>query len=566
MSETLERWADACRAAHILAHSPHRIGGVLVKARPGPVLDAWMKLLTRNVPYALRRIPAGIGEDRLLGGLDLATTLAQGRPVARAGLLAEADGGIVVLPMAERVSRLVAASLATALDHGEIIAHRDGVSLRADARFGLIAIDESTEDEEGVPDILADRLGIHIDLTELSLRDVAGEIGAVDEAATMPELLTAQTEAMTATALALGIDSLRAPILALRVAQSMAALEQEKAVADDHLALATRLVLAPRATMIPAPEDVEDESKDDPPPPEPEETPEQPPETNKDAPALEDLLIEAANAVLPDDLLDRIAAAPTGGEGRVGEERISLRRGRPLPSRRGDPRTGARLDILATLRNAAPWQKLRPQVPGRPVQVRGQDFAIRRFRHNTESAMIFVVDASGSAAAQRLAEAKGAIELLLGEAYVRRDRIALVTMRGEGAELALPPTRALAAAKRRLSGLPGGGGTPMASGIDTGLATALDARRRGFAPTLILLTDGKANIARDGTPGREQAMADAMASANAVRVSGVNAILLDTSPRPSDKAEMLARAMGARYAPLPFADAARVSAAVRASA
>ena len=163
----------------------------------------------------------------------------------------------------------------------------------------------------------------------------------------------------------------------------------------------------------------------------------------------------------------------------------------------------------------------------------------------------------------RLAEAKGAVELLLNDCYVRRDHVALLAFRGPGTEMILPPTRSLVRAKRSLAGLPAGGATPLASGLD-GAAVLADAiRRRGHTPIIVILTDGRANVARDGTMGRAQAMDDAMGAARKLRQLGCTALLIDTSPRPQALAERIAHEMGARYLPLPYADAAKLSQAVR---
>jgi magnesium chelatase subunit D len=80
-----------------------------------------------------------------------------------------------------------------------------------------------------------------------------------------------------------------------------------------------------------------------------------------------------------------------------------------------------------------------------------------------------------------------------------------------------------------------------------------------------VLTDGRANIARDGSPGRPQAEEDALSAARQLRAAGISAVLVDTSPRPTPSSEILAREMGARYLPLPHADATRLSKAVLAS-
>ena len=200
------------------------------------------------------------------------------------------------------------------------------------------------------------------------------------------------------------------------------------------------------------------------------------------------------------------------------------------------------------------------------VQVRSEDFRITRFKQREETTTIFVVDASGSSALHRLAEAKGAVELLLADCYVRRDRVALLAFRGRGAELLLPPTRSLVRAKRSLASLPGGGGTPLASGIGAAATLADAVRRRGETPTVIFLTDGHANVSRDGSGSRVHAEEDAIVAAKVMRAAGFKALLLDTSPRPQPLARRIADEMGARYLPLPYADATMLSRAIRTAA
>jgi magnesium chelatase subunit D len=233
--------------------------------------------------------------------------------------------------------------------------------------------------------------------------------------------------------------------------------------------------------------------------------------------------------------------------------------------RKGDIRGGARLNLIETLRAAVPWQRLRRGTAstGR-VLVRREDFRIARLKQRTETTTIFVVDASGSSALNRLAEAKGAVELLLGECYVRRDKVALVAFRGRGADLLLPPTRSLVRAKRCLASLPGGGGTPLADGIDAAAALADGVKRQGATPIVVFMTDGQANVARGGRPGRAQAETDARSAAGAMRAAGLATLLVDTSPRAHASAGRLAIDMGATYLPLPAADAAALSRSVRA--
>jgi len=272
---------------------------------------------------------------------------------------------------------------------------------------------------------------------------------------------------------------------------------------------------------------------------------------------------------MPDGLLDGLAAgreprrAPRTS-GSAGALRASNEGGRPAGTRPGQPRDGDRLNIVETLRAAAPWQALRARERGTAprrarVEVRKDDFRITRFRRRTESCVVFAVDASGSAALQRLAEAKGAVEQVLADCYVRRDHVALVAFRNSSAALLLPPTRSLARVRRSLADLVGGGTTPLASGIDAALALSLEARKRGRTPILVLMTDGRANVARDGRADSAPAIADSLASARAVRAAGVRSLFLDTAPRPRPQGRALAQDMGAEYLPLPYVDAAGIS-------
>jgi len=190
-----------------------------------------------------------------------------------------------------------------------------------------------------------------------------------------------------------------------------------------------------------------------------------------------------------------------------------------------------------------------------------------RYRQPRGATTIFVVDASGSAAMQRLAEVKGAIELLLADCYIRRDNVAVVAFRGQEAEIVLPQTRSTARARRRLAGLAGGGGTPLANGLDAAAALADQVRRKGQSPLLVLMTDGRANVCRDGTAGRARAMEEALDAGRRLSAAGIDSLAIDTSaPSRRDETaptQRLAKAMRARYVRLPVADAVLVNEAVR---
>jgi magnesium chelatase subunit D len=577
-ADTARGYADALHAAALLLVDPAALGGAAVRAQAGPVRDAWLAALRQLLPAGmpLLRLPAHAGEDRLLGGIDLPATLAAGRPVAQQGLMAAADGGLLLAAMAERAPAAMSAHLAAALDNGAVVIEREGISARTPTRLAVVAFDEALPDDEPVSPALADRLAFWLDLRALSVRDLsevprglAQDILAARQLVPRVQVPVALMEALCAATLALGVDSGRAAWLAVSVARASAALcGRDEADADDA-ACAARLVLSPRATRLPQPPPPEEE-----PSPPPEVEPSTTPETSAEEPQqggeLEERVVEAALAAIPLGLLARLASGELARDrqrsaGRSGALSASRQRGRPLGARRGEPHAGARLHLMATLRAAAPWQRLRRQQagPGGPaVLVRADDFHIKRFAQRRNTTTVFAIDASGSSALYRLNEAKGAVELLLAECYVRRDQVAVISFRGQGAELLLPPTRSLVRAKRGLAGLPGGGGTPLAAGILAAAVLVDQVRRAGTTPVLVLLTDGRANVGLDGEGGRVRAQEDAMAAARRLRALGCQTVLIDTSPRPEPAAAALALALGARYLPLPQADARALSGAV----
>ena len=354
---------------------------------------------------------------------------------------------------------------------------------------------------------------------------------------------------------------------AVRVARGCAALDGRRRVEPQDLATAAALVLGPRATRLPAPPAEPESTAEPPPPPPPDEQQDDSDDAdNTDVRELEERLIEAMQATLPFGLtIEPPKRAPKSGSatGRSGADRSGGVRGRQVGTRRGDPRGGGRLDIVETLRAAAPWQPLRRRPDSKLlIQVRPDDFRVRKLFEPAGTTAIFVVDASGSSALNRMAEANGAVELLLAESYARRDEVALIAFRGAQAEILLPPTRAIAAAKRALAALPGGGGTPLASAIDRAVELTMRARREGNDTIVVLLTDARANVARDGSGGREAAMRDALQSAKVLRAMEGTTLLIDTSPRASQQAQDVAAEMGARYVALPRTDARSIHAAV----
>ena len=583
-------WADALTAVQLLVQQPHRLGGVWLRAAHGPVREAWLQALSAQ-PLPVLRVPGTVDSQRWLGGLDLAATLQSGRVQEQAGLLRQADGGLLCLPMAERFAPALTSTLAQTLDRGGV---DTGGNFHV-SRFGVVALDESLDDEAPLAPALQERLGLWIDLRQVPPADVRATTAAAVAGDPQPPVVATDStlQALCATALALGIDSLRVPQLALEVACAHAALHGRDHVADEDLGYACRTVLAPRARQWPAQDSAQEDRSDsaDPapehdapaPPPEPalesaseplepppdphaEPPPGAPPETDPEA--LQAMMVAAAAARLPPDLLQRLmtgaAVKRNDSQGTSGQARLGAQRGRPLPPRPGRPGGGARLHVLATLRAAAPRQRLRGRIDNtQPLRIRAEDFHVHRYQQHSASCLILALDASGSAALHRLAEAKGAVQLLLEQSYARRDSVCVIGFRGAQAQLLLPMTRSLVRARRALTGLPGGGGTPLASALQLAHEQAAQLQRQGITPILVVLSDGRANVTLQGLGGRAQAQAEAQHWARAWQLTGHAGLWIDTAPQPEALAQQLAQVLDARYLPMPQLQSQRLAQALQ---
>lgn len=545
MTREVRNWDMALRALAALSVAPNALRGMILRARAGPVRQRFEEALTL-LPLPVRRIHPSIDDTQLFGGLNVAASLSAGHMVRDRGI-ADTPAALI-LPMAERTNARLAARLAQMLD--------------ADTGHVMLLLDEGVEPDENAPASLANRLAFHCDLGDLRLAEAPSHAldGALLEEARkryadVTFSSTCIADLVTAAA-CFGIDDARAPLFALCCARALAALDNAKSVGPDHLHDAAALIYPCRATRIP---------ENMPEPPKDEANPEKTDETTAAGDDLADipdtLLIEAVAVHLPADLLagqerKRASGSRDAGAG-AGQRRLGNRRGRPLPFRPGRHGGTARIDVVATLRTAAPWQVLRRK--HRPTGARliifPSDIRVRRFEERSDRLIVFAVDASGSAAMSRMAEAKGAVELLLAQAYVKRDRVALVAFRGTCAEVLLPPTRSLVQAKKRLSALPGGGGTPLASALQYSLEIASQGKRAGFSPNLAILTDGRANIPLNGRTGRSEALTDAKAMARQWALSGFPAVVIDTSARPGPQGRDLANWLAGQYLSMPRADA-----------
>lgn len=585
---------DAPRLALMLLAIEPRLRGVAFAGPAGSGKSALLHGLHALLPdLPFEQLPIGADDEALLGGLDLEATLARGTRVVRTGLLARADGGVLAVEDCNLLPESAANQLLGALDSGEVRIEREGLSLRSPCRLRLVA---TFDPAEGAPRAhLLDRLGLIValprpgaaaaraevvrrhlspaeDLWQEDLGLLRDVVATARAGLAEVELGDRQARELAAAALAFGVQGHRADLFAQLVARASAALALRDRVEREDLELAVRFVLAPRATRN------ADATPPEPPQPPTEAPPPPPDPTREDAthdglPEPDEMQLgDEVLAALATDLPDVLATLPfrAAHGGRSGSRgSTDGRRGRHVASVPGTPREG-RLDVIATLRIAARGQRLRAPHPSRVggrIVVRAEDLRVKRFRDKAGALFLFAVDASGSMALNRMRQAKGAVHALLERAYVNRDRVALMSFRGQGAELLLPPTGSVELLRRAVDQIPTGGGTPLAATLVAALDVAQQARRRGLQNVvLVLLTDARANV---GLKADRAGVEDELRQlAMAAAATGLKSLVIDTqrSYLSQGSAQKLASWLGGQYLYLPGADGSAIAAAARTAA
>lgn len=580
---------DVPRLALMMLAVDPALRGIALAAPAGSGKSALlhgMRELQPDLPWV--ELPLGCDSEALLGGLDLEATLHQGHRVIRSGALARAHGGFLVAESCNLMDDGSANTLLGALEDGVVRIEREGLSLRSPAEFRLLT---SFDPSEGAPRAhLLDRLGLIVMMPTIRASEARASIvrrhlrpdaetwndealllrGLIESAREQLPHITlgdAQRRELIRMADALGVQGHRADLFAIRVARASAALGLRDEVQREDLELAARLVLLPRATRHP------DTTHSAPPPEPPASDTPPPPDSNdeiepdSDSVPSEDQL-ELAEEVLDSlavDLPDALSSLSFARQrsGRSGSRgATSGQRGRHVSSVPGLPR-GQRLDVIATLRAAARWQRVRTR-RRHGITLTSDDFRIKQYRSKAGALFIFAVDASGSMALNRMRQAKGAVHALLEQAYVNRDRVALLAFRGDEANLLLPPTGSVELLRRAVDQLPTGGGTPIAASLVASLEVADQAKRRGFGNiVLVMLTDGRANVGLK--TDRAGVDAEVKQLARSVAETGIRSLVIDTqrSFLSQGNATQLARALGGDYLYLPNAQGTAIAAAAR---
>merc|ERR1719502_702666 len=520
---------------------------LLKKIKAGEVVPS--ELETEVIPTPFVQIPLDVLEDRLLGAVDVEKSVTTGQTVFEPGLLAKAHRGVLYVDDINLIDESISNLLLEALSTGWVTLEREGMSVRYPCRPLLIATFNPEEAE--LRNHLMDRIGVslsadavplteeeRLEAVQRALRFGSNPPALIEEFEEVSDGMRTsiifareylnglrptkeQVKYLCEEAIRAGVQGNRGELFAIEVARASAALNGNDRIESDDLQMGVRLCIAPRGTSIAAPPDDDMMQAPPPPPPpqmneeeeepekkEPEKEQEEEPqeEQEEQVPQVPETFMFDAEGVALDPEVMKFTNNANAGKSGSGGMIFSEERGRYIKPILPKGRV-RKLAVDATMRTAAPYQRKRREradealargekVKVKGVYIEGSDVRAKKMARKAGSLVVFVVDASGSMALNRMNAAKGAAINLLSEAYQSRDKICLVTFQGDFAQVLLPPTRSIAMAKNRLERMPCGGGTPLAHALNQAAQIGMTAQKTGDVGEVLVVCigDGRANV------------------------------------------------------------------------
>lgn len=579
-----------------------KIGGVLIYGEKGTAKSTAVRAFSALVCTRFVEVPLGISEERLVGTVDVEATLSTGQPVLEKGLLYQAHQNILYIDEVNLLPDYLTDLLLVVSATGENHIEREGISYRHPCsaclvgtmnpeegvlrphfldRFGLSVSIQGEENPEKRVQILKYRMAYEEDPIAFCKSFQAEENRLRNLLLTARRLLPdivlqeRQQAEIVKYCLEAGIEGHRGDLILGETARALAALSGRTIVSKEDIQEAAGYVLPHRQKAIsesPPPPSEQEAS----PPPEAEapDTPgSQQEESSGDFPSEEETSSDAAESVGTETKKQNARPKPENfhvgesfqvksfgyqadrkrrnGHGKRSRIKSASKTGRYLSSTAR--RINDDLALDATIRAAAPYQSVRKK-NGVAIAIEREDIREKIRQRKAANLLVFVLDTSGSMGAnRRMIETKGAVLSLLKDAYVKRDKIALVTFGGKEAVVSLPPTSSPERGYRLLENLTIGGKTPLNDGISKGLRVIQNELRKApdLLPLMVIITDGKGNV-----PLQESAMPkeELMELAEHIRkIKKIQTMVIDIEKKgfmKMDLAKRLAETLGSTYYPM----------------
>lgn len=584
-----------------------RAGGLLISGPRGIGKSTLMRSTQELIERPWRDIPVSVTEDRLFGTIDTEKAIYSGQKKLYPGIINEADQGVLYLDDANLLREDLLDSILNIAEVGAYQLERDGLSLRCDTSFTVIA---AINPESGMlSGACLDQFGLFVNVDNIHDENTRVEIlkrtisfekdcasfcnlwklenekikKAIHSAMSLlPKVVVSSAMIQLASVYALKahVSGHRADIYLIEAARALAALAERRYVLPKDLEKAAEFVLPHRMRKnweeeLPQSDELEDPDKNN--TEKDQESENNDPGDDGEDPSGNHIVEAAGNGSDNDESSSDMPEFPQGaddekvdpadshvilpplwiqnekkrfspkGSGKRNMTRSDERQGRYVKA--GIPK-GETHDIAidATLRAAAPHQKGR-RSNGCAVVIRHEDIRRKEREKRTGNIFLFLVDASGSMGArERMKAVKGVVFKMLADAYQKRDRVGMIAFRRDRAEVLLPITRSIEFAQKKLAALPTGGKTPLAQG----LIKAEDMLDRLYKqdplqdPVLILITDGRAtnSLNKNTDPVR-----DALSEAERIGHRHMLAAVIDTESSfiKLGLAKELAQKMGASY-------------------